>query len=212
MQISPSILSEDFANLQKEIETVNNADMIHIDVMDGIFVPNITIGIPVVQSLKNTTNIPLDVHLMITNPEKYIDKFIEAGADSITFHAEATENISKCIQIISESCAKPCIALKPNTNIEKVIPYLDNLYMVLIMTVEPGFGGQQLIPSCLDKVRALKEKILVNNNTTLIQADGGISEKNIGIVKESGVDVAVVGSALFTQCDRHKLIEKMKYI
>lgn len=208
MKISPSILSADFANLQAEINSVKNADMIHIDVMDGIFVPNITVGLPVVESLKKVTDLLLDVHLMITQPERYIPRFAQAGADIITFHAEATDNIETCLNQILTAGKKPAIAIKPDTDISVLEPYKDQLYMALIMTVEPGFGGQKLIEKCLDKSARLKQAY----PDLRIQADGGLNLENMARAKSCGIDIAVVGSALFGAENRAETIERLKNI
>lgn len=212
MQISPSILGADFANLQREIESIKNSDYIHIDVMDGHFVPNISMGIPVVESIKKVTQIPLDVHLMITQPERYIERFIRAGADLLTFHIEATKKPEECIRLIRQYGARPAISIKPNTPVETIFPYLKEIDMVLVMTVEPGFGGQKLIPDCIDKCRATKQEILRQEQHVLIEADGGIGEDNLEQLRQAGVDIAVIGSAVFKQQDRIAAIQKFKNI
>ncbi|MBQ6809095.1 MAG: ribulose-phosphate 3-epimerase [Clostridia bacterium] len=210
MLVAPSLLSCDFADIKNEIKTVSSADMLHLDVMDGHFVPNISIGIPVVQSIRKATDMILDCHLMISDPEKYIPQFAKAGADIITFHVEAVEDCGKVIDMITELGVKPSISVKPNTPAEELFPYLDKLYMVLVMTVEPGFGGQKMIPQCLEKVKILKEEISRRSLNVLVQADGGINDETLEKTVESGVDVAVLGSAVFAQKDRNSYIEKIQ--
>ncbi|MBE6891071.1 MAG: ribulose-phosphate 3-epimerase [Ruminococcaceae bacterium] len=210
MQVAPSLLSCDFADIKNEIKTVNSADMLHLDVMDGHFVPNISIGIPVVQSIRKATDMVLDCHLMISDPEKYVPQFAKAGADIITFHVEATENCGKLIDTITELGVKPSLSIKPNTPAEAVFPYLDKLYMVLVMTVEPGFGGQKMITDCLEKVKVIKAEIARRGLDTIVQADGGINDETLAMTVESGVDVAVLGSAVFAQSDRNSYIEKIQ--
>ena len=212
MLIAPSLLSCDFADIKNEIKTVSSADMLHLDVMDGHFVPNISIGIPVISSIRKTTDMTLDCHLMISNPEKYIPQFAKAGADIISVHVEATDDCGEIIKLIKEHGVKPALAVKPNTPIDVVYPYLEDLYMVLVMTVEPGFGGQKMIPECLDKVKTLKAEILKRGLDVIIQADGGINDETLGITVESGVDVAVLGSAVFAQKDRNSYIEKIRQL
>lgn len=212
MLIAPSLLSCDFADIKNEIKTVSSADMLHLDVMDGHFVPNISIGIPVISSIRKTTDMTLDCHLMISNPEKYVPQFAKAGADIISVHVEATDDCGEIIKLIKELGVKPALAVKPNTPIDVVYPYLEDLYMVLVMTVEPGFGGQKMIPECLDKVKTLKAEILKRGLDVIIQADGGINDETLGITVESGVDVAVLGSAVFAQKDRNSYIEKIRQL
>ena len=210
MLVAPSLLSCDFADIKNEIKTVSAADMLHLDVMDGHFVTNIYIGIPVVQSIRKATDMVLDCHLMISEPEKYIPQFAKAGADIITFHIEATNDCAKLIYLIIECGAKPSVSIKPNTPAEALFPYLDKLYMVLVMTVEPGFGGQKMIESCLDKVRVLKTEIQNRGLKTIIQADGGINDSTIAAAVASGVDVSVLGSAIFAQSNRNAYIENIQ--
>ena len=212
MLIAPSLLSCDFADIKNEIKTVSCADMLHLDVMDGHFVPNISIGIPVISSIRKTTDMTLDCHLMISNPEKYVPQFAKAGADIISVHVEATDDCGEIIKLIKELGVKPALAVKPNTPIDVVYPYLEDLYMVLVMTVEPGFGGQKMIPECLDKVKTLKAEILKRGLDVIIQADGGINDETLGITVESGVDVSVLGSAVFAQNDRNSYIERIRQL
>ena len=210
--VSPSILSADFANLQKDIELVANAgaQWIHIDVMDGHFVPNITIGAPVVKSIRKITNLVLDVHLMIENPDKYIDDFIKAGADIITFHYEAvTENkILPIIEKIKNSGVKVGLSIKPKTSPQVIEKYLDNIDMVLIMTVEPGFGGQSFMQDCAEKILYIKDKS--NNKDLIMQVDGGINDKTAKICKDYGATSLVAGSYVYNSKDIDLAISSLK--
>lgn len=197
--LAPSILTADFANLESEIKKLERGgvDFLHIDVMDGQFVPNLTIGAPVVKSLRKVTKSVLDVHLMIDRPERYIKDFANAGSDYITIHHEATADPAQVVKLIKEFGVKASVSVKPNTDIKAVFPYLDLLDMVLIMSVEPGFGGQSFIESAYDKVRELKAEIQKRGLKTLIEIDGGVKETNIKSVVDAGCDVVVVGSAIF---------------
>lgn len=210
MKIAPSILGCDFANLKREADSVSAADYLHVDVMDGVFVPNISVGVPVVESLHKAVKTPLDVHLMITRPERYIEQFVKAGAAILTIHAEATEQIHECLRRIRELGSVPALCIKPATPADAVFEYLDDVGMVLVMTVEPGFGGQKLIPECLDKAAEIKKEILQRKLDVIVEADGGITPDNIRLVKEKGVDMAVVGSALFRADDRQAMIEELR--
>ncbi len=199
IKLSPSILSADFANLERDIRTAvaAGADWMHIDVMDGHFVPNITIGVPVVKSLRSVCQVPMDVHLMISDPDRYLEDFLKAGSDYITVHLESNGDTARQIQKIHQGGAKACVAIKPGTPAEAVLPYLPDLQMVLVMTVEPGFGGQGLIPECLDKVKALRQIIQERGYDCLIQIDGGAKTANAAEIVRSGADVVVAGSAVF---------------
>ena len=178
--------------------------------MDGIFVPNISIGIPVVESMKKVTDVPLDVHLMIDRPERYIAQFAKAGADILTIHVESTDKVEETLNQIKSEGVMPAISVKPNTPVEDIYPFLDKVGMVLIMTVEPGFGGQKMIVSCLEKCIKLKKEIEKRNLNVLIEVDGGITSENMVLVKNSGVDISVVGSAIFKESDRIKTIEELR--
>lgn len=210
--ISPSILSADFANLERDIKLVqdNGADWIHVDVMDGHFVPNITIGVPVVKSLKKITDLPLDVHLMIDNPDKYVEPFANAGADILTFHYEAifsSQNILDLIKKIHSFGIKCGISIKPKTSPEVLIPYLDIVDMALIMTVEPGFGGQEFMSDCAEKIKFIKQ---MASEKLIIQVDGGINEKTGKICKEFGANSLVAGSYIYKSSDIKRAIDSLK--
>ncbi len=211
-KIAPSILSADFANLQRDIEMVEKAGahLIHIDVMDGHFVPNITIGPPVVKSIKRVTKLPLDVHLMITEPEKYIDAFAKAGADYITIHAEATPHLHRVIQQIKSYGIKAGVSLNPHSPLSHLEYVLCDLDLVLIMTVNPGFGGQSFIASSYDKLVQL-QRMLKNQQCQSLEVavDGGVSLSNIKQLSDAGVDIFVAGSAIFKSEDPAKTIKKM---
>ena len=214
-KISPSILSADFVNLERDIHDIekNGADWVHVDVMDGNFVPNITIGIPVVRDIRRVTGIPLDVHLMIDRPIRYAERFIQAGADWLTIHLEADtpENTLACLEKVRSLGAKAGLALKPGTPLEAALPFLSKCDMVLVMTVEPGFGGQSFMADMMEKTRRLRAVLDEVNPSCLIEVDGGIDGVTQAVCKENGVEVMVTGSAYFKALDRAafvKLIQK----
>ncbi len=212
MLIAPSLLSCDFSQMGQEIKRMEEAkaDFIHLDVMDGHFVPNITFGAPVIKAVRSYTKIPFDVHLMISEPLKYIDDFASAGADIITFHVESDSDIKQTINKIKSKGIKAGLVIKPNTPASSVFPYLKDLYMVLVMTVEPGFGGQSFMADMLSKVIEIKAKTKTENPALLIEVDGGISEDTIGQAAKAGVDICVAGTAVFKAQNSKKAIENLK--
>lgn len=212
IKIAPSILSADFAQLGAEVQEVveAGADWIHIDVMDGHFVPNITIGPLIVEAIRPVTTIPFDVHLMIENPDQYIEAFAKAGADYITVHVEACTHLHRTLQLIKSYDVKPGVVLNPHTPIESILPILEEVDLVLFMTVNPGFGGQAFIPSVLKKVKALREIIEEHQLSIDIQIDGGINEETIVEAVEAGANVFVAGSAIYGKENRKEALERIK--
>ena len=210
--IAPSILSADFSRLGEEIAAVEaaGADWIHIDVMDGRFVPNITIGPGLIASLRKTTHLPFDVHLMIENPERYIDAFAESGADVITVHAEATVHLHRTIAMIRERGLRAGVSLNPATPLVQIEPILPDLNLLLIMTVNPGFGGQKFIKGSLSRIRQTKEMIRAVAPEVLLEVDGGVTLKNIRSISDAGADILVAGSAIFGSGDYPAIIGAMK--
>ncbi|NLK37058.1 MAG: ribulose-phosphate 3-epimerase [Epulopiscium sp.] len=209
ISLSPSLLSADFAKVGEQLTILENAGTpyLHLDVMDGVFVPNISFGIPVIKSIRKASNMIFDVHLMIVNPEKYVDEFRAAGADIINFHVEATDDPSGVIQKIKSSGAKAAITLKPKTPVSAIEPYLADIDMVLVMTVEPGFGGQKFMEDQMDKIKTLahirEEKKLAFD----IEVDGGIGLDNVSAVIQAGANVIVAGSAVFGAEDMAKRVK-----
>lgn len=193
LKISPSILASDYANLQSELDRISTSDMIHIDVMDGHFVPNISIGAPVVAACKKVCNVPFDVHLMISNPLDYAEDFSNAGADIICFHTECDSDTEQTIDKILSLGKKAALAIKPATLIDEVVKYLDKISMVLVMTVEPGFGGQSFMESTMPKIEAIRK---INPDID-IEVDGGINADTVKIAAKAGANVFVAGSAVF---------------
>jgi len=210
--IAPSILSSDFVRLAEEIRAVEDAgaDWLHVDVMDGHFVPNLTLGPPVIEKIKKVARIPLDVHLMITNPDDTYQDYIKAGADYLTVHVEACPDIAESLKRIREQGVKASVTLRPATPLEAILPALDGADMVLVMSVNPGFGGQDFIPSALDKARELARLREKKGLSYLIEMDGGIKTDNIGEVSRSGVEVFVVGSGIFKTPNYAETIRKLK--
>jgi len=211
-KISPSILSADFTRLGEEIKAVERAgaDYIHIDVMDGHFVPNITIGPMIVEVAKRVTDLPLDVHLMISNPDSFIDEFAEAGADILTVHAETVNHLHRTIQYIKDKGVGPGVCLNPATPLDILEYILDGLDMVMLMTVNPGFGGQKFIPEVIPKIRLLREMIDKKGLNTEIEVDGGIGPDTVHQVASAGANVFVAGSAIFYSEDYEKTIRLMR--
>ena len=210
--IAPSLLAADFSNLAQDIERVRQAgaNYLHLDVMDGVFVPNISFGPPVIESIRKKTKLFFDVHLMIKHPQRYIENFIKAGADSITIHYESTSRPRDAIMKIKDFDVKAGIAISPNTPYEAVLPYLDIVDMVLVMTVEPGFGGQAMIPETLEKVRAIKNYIDEHEINVNIEVDGGITAENVHLALDAGANVIVAGSAIFKSKTPSKVIKQMR--
>jgi len=209
IMIAPSLLSADFSRLAEEIRDVEKAgcDALHIDVMDGHFVPNLTIGPLVVSAIRKVTKLPLDVHLMIDAPSRYVGEFRKAGADWITIHIEAENDVLKTLQEIKKLGAKAGISLRPKTPVETILPYLSELDLALVMSVEPGFGGQSFMPDMMAKVKVLRSKF-----QGLISVDGGIGAGNAFQALEAGADILVAGSAVFGKADRVKAIQEFREI
>ena len=210
VKIAPSILSADFANLERDIHRIADADYVHVDVMDGVFVPNISIGIPVVQSIRKVTELPLDVHLMITQPVRYVEQFCDAGADLVTIHVESDfpENIQAAIDKIHAKGKRAGIVLKPKTTWEAVLPYIDEVELILVMTVEPGFGGQKFMADQLPKVAAIRK--LINNPACELEVDGGVAPDTCKACIDAGANVLVAGSAVYKAADIPARIRELR--
>lgn len=211
-RINPSILSADFVNFERDFGTIANCDLIHVDVMDNNFVPNLTFGLPMVARMQQVTPKPLDVHLMIANVDKWAPGYAETGAYSVTFHAEASENPVALARAIRDIGARAGVAIKPGTDVEPFLELLHEFDQLLVMTVEPGFGGQSLIEDTLTKVSKARRKIDAEKLDVWLQVDGGIDESNIERVAELGADTFVAGSAVFKAADRAKQIENLRQL
>lgn len=211
-RIAPSILTANFLELEKAVRTVNNseADYLHLDVMDGNFVPNLTFGFPIIEQIKSISEKPLDTHLMIENPDRHLEKFREAGADNLTVHYETCPHLHRTIQRIKELGMKASVTVNPATPVSVLENILPDVYMVLIMTVNPGYGGQEFIPQSIEKIKKLRSMIDEKELNTLIEIDGGVTLENIGMLSEAGVDVFVVGSTIFNSSEPIEMIHKLK--
>ncbi|MBQ2440742.1 MAG: ribulose-phosphate 3-epimerase [Paludibacteraceae bacterium] len=210
--VAPSILSADFACLGEQVGMLNEsvADWIHVDVMDGIFVPNISFGFPIMEVLKRTAKKPLDVHLMIVHPERYVERFCDAGAWSVGFHLEATEDPLPILQLIKNKGVRTCLTINPDIAVERLFPYLQHVDMVLLMSVFAGFGGQKFIEETYDKIKLLRAEITRRNLPTLIEIDGGVSLQNAQQLVATGVDALVAGSAVFKTENPIETIRQLK--
>ena len=214
IRVSPSILSADFANLERDIDKIrqSGAEYVHIDVMDGLFVPNISIGLPVLSCIRKVTDLTLDVHLMIDRPVRYVERFCQAGADIVTVHVEADtpENTLEAIRLIRACGKKPAICVKPKTGAEAVLPYLKLVDLILVMTVEPGFGGQSFMADMMPKVQAIRAYINEQNPDCELEVDGGVNEQTAKICTAAGANVLVAGSAFFKAEDKAAFVRAVK--
>lgn len=208
IQVSPSLLASDFSNLREEIKTVNTADFLHLDVMDGHFVPNLTIGPCVIASIRPHSDLPFDTHLMIDNPLKYIEAFAKAGSDYITVHVEQPDDILECIRLIQSYGKKPGLAISPDTDVSVLVPYLDEISMITVMSVYPGFGGQKFIESSYEKIRAISK--MIRGKEILLSVDGGVDYENVRKLEEAGVTMVVAGSTVFREENREQSIRILR--
>lgn len=214
LKVAPSVLSADFAVLGQEIESVNasGADYVHVDIMDGCFVPNISIGFPVVKAIRETSRLPLDVHLMIDRPLQYVDRFCKAGSDILTIHLEAdsAENTAEALRKIRQNGVRAGLSIKPGTPASALLPYLDLCDLILVMTVEPGFGGQSFMSDMMPKLREIRSRLSERQLSCELEVDGGINAKTAAICAENGADVFVAGSAFFAAADRPGFVAAVK--
>ena len=211
VQVAPSMLSADFLHLQKDVEMVNEyADLFHLDIMDGVFVPNLSYGFPIVEAIAKSARKPLDVHLMIVSPEKYIERFAKAGADMISFHLNATENPSMVLSQIRSLGLKAGLAINPDIEVESLFPYLEQVDYILLMSVFAGFGGQKFIETTYERVRTLKNELDSRGINIPIEVDGGVSPTNASALRQSGVEILVAGSAVFKSSNPAATIASMR--
>lgn len=211
MLVAPSMLAADFGNMATEVRNIEKwgADIVHADVMDGVYVPNITFGMPMIKAFRQNSTLPIDAHLMITKPEKYVGKFCDAGADIVTFHPDASDDVQGALDIIKSKGKKCGLVVNADVDFDVVKPYLAKIDMLVIMTVQAGFGGQSFMPLCLEKAKLGATEREKHGYKFLIEVDGGVSEKNIALLKEAGVDVAVAGSSVFKSDNPQKTIESL---
>lgn len=210
-QIAPSVLSADFGHLAEQVHIINEspATLLHVDVMDGVFVPNISFGFPVMESLRKHSTKPLDVHLMIVHPEKYVERFCDAGAWSVGFHLEAVDDPRPALELIRRKGVRTCLTINPDIDVHRLDPWLGEVDMVLLMSVFAGFGGQKFIESTYDKIRYVKQQIMQRGLDTLIEVDGGVNETNAATLFAEGADILVAGSAVFHAPDMSEAIRRM---
>ena len=208
IKVAPSLLSADFSDLQRELHSIQTADFLHLDVMDGHFVPNLTMGPCVIGSLRPHTDLVFDTHLMIDNPLRYIEAFANCGSDYITVHVEQPDDLMECISLIKSFGKKAGLAISPDTAVSVLEPYLDHISMITVMSVYPGFGGQKFIESTYEKVRAIRQ--MIGERKILLSVDGGVNERNARLLEEAGVTMAVAGSTVFGAPDRMRAIEEIR--
>jgi len=212
IKIAPSLLAADFTNIEKEIKAITEAgaDLLHLDVMDGHFVPNLTFGLPIIKQIKQISDIPLDVHLMVTNPENYLDTLADLGVEYVSFHQETVFHIHRQLTVLRDKGVKAGIALNPATPVETIFPVLEYVDFILLMSVNPGFGGQKFLPLVLDKIKTIKTEIKRRNLSLEIQVDGGVNAATIDSLREAGADILVAGSYVFGGDDYRQRIESLK--